>query len=154
MKRLLLLRGLPGSGKSTLATLLVELGCRGVGNSAVFYEADDYFVDDEGNYKFDATKLRAAHHECQSNAWDAMASDVPLVVVSNTFSQNWELRHYEELAAHYGYQVTVLTVEGGLTNDDLTARNEHGCPVEKIAEMRGRWEDYIAPRYDIKEEKK
>ena len=47
MKQLILLRGLPGSGKSTLAKLLVG------DKDYCHKEADMYFVDREGNYKFD-----------------------------------------------------------------------------------------------------
>jgi tRNA uridine 5-carbamoylmethylation protein Kti12 len=45
MKTLILLRGLPGSGKTTLAKSLVT-------KDYCHKEADMYFVDEFGNYKF------------------------------------------------------------------------------------------------------
>lgn len=150
MKRLFLLRGLPGSGKSTLAAFLSELGCRGTGNSAVWFEADDYFIDSEGVYTFDPSKLHDAHDWCQGAAYEAMHLSVPLVIVSNTFVANWQFTPYEVFAETFGYQVTVLTVESGLANADLERRNEHGCPEAKIGQMRSNWEDYVSPNY-IKE---
>ena len=53
MKNLYLLRGIPGSGKSTLAEQL--------GGS--HFETDTYFMVD-GEYKFDAAKLKKAHEWC------------------------------------------------------------------------------------------
>ena len=52
--KLILIRGLPGSGKSTLARLLKnDFG-------AVHYEADQYFVNESGEYNWSATKIRDA----------------------------------------------------------------------------------------------
>jgi len=54
VKQLILLRGLPGSGKSTFANLL----------GGIHVEADQYFIQD-GEYKFDASKLKQAHNWCK-----------------------------------------------------------------------------------------
>jgi adenylate kinase family enzyme len=51
-KILTLVRGLPGSGKSTFANTIT--------NEFSVCEADKFFYDKEGNYNFDATKLRYA----------------------------------------------------------------------------------------------
>ena len=55
MKQLFLLRGLPGSGKSTLAKTLVGY------KDYCHKEADMYFVDRDGNYKFKPSKIKEAH---------------------------------------------------------------------------------------------
>ncbi len=52
-KVLYIVRGIPGSGKSTFAKQLV-------GADFLVCEADKYFMVD-GEYKFDATKLKQAH---------------------------------------------------------------------------------------------
>ena len=125
MKELFLLRGLPGSGKSTLAKSISE----------VHYEADMYFVDADGNYNFDVTRLKAAHHWCQTMARMAMEYDTDKIVVSNTFTQEWEMEAYYELAETYGYRVYSLIVEnrhGGV--------NEHGVPEESLQKMEDRFE--------------
>jgi hypothetical protein len=57
------------------------------------------------------------------------------VVVSNTFTQEWEMETYYELAAKYGYRVCSLIVEnrhGGV--------NEHGVPEDKLEQMKTRFE--------------
>ena len=128
-KELFLLRGLPGSGKSTLANQL--------GGSLV--EADRYFME-YGEYKFDASKLGEAHDWCSNQVKEWMETndrgfDVPRIVVSNTFTQEWEMKHYYELAKEHGYMVFSLIVEnrhGG--------QNVHNVPEEVIDRMRKRFE--------------
>lgn len=129
MKELFLLRGLPGSGKSTLAKSL----------DGIHIEADQYFVED-GVYNFDASKLKNAHNYCQSQtqAWmktDGEQVNVDRLVVSNTFTQEWEMKPYFEMAEKYGYRVYSLIVEnrhGGI--------NEHGVPEEALQRMKNRFE--------------
>jgi len=128
MKELFLLRGLPGSGKSTLAKMLVG------DKDYCHKEADMYFVDGDGNYKFDVTSLRDAHSWCQEEVEFLMKYEHK-VVVSNTFTQEWEMLPYYDLAKKYGYRVHSLIVEnrhGGV--------NEHGVQEDKIKLMKNRFE--------------
>lgn len=125
MKQLFLLRGLPGSGKSTLAKSI----------SDVHYEADMYFVNVDGEYVFNPALLKDAHNWCQTMTRIAMEYNTPKVVVSNTFTQEWEMEAYYKLAEDYGYVVFSLVVEnrhGGI--------NEHGVPVDKLEQMKNRFE--------------
>jgi predicted kinase len=124
MKELFLLRGLPGSGKSTLAESL--------GGSHM--EADKYFTY-EGKYEFDVTKLKDAHDWCQNAVRVFMENKNKRVVVSNTFTQDWEMKPYFDLAEKHGYRVYSLIVEnrhGGV--------NEHGVPEDKLEIMKNRFE--------------
>ena len=124
MKELFLLRGVPGAGKSTLAK---SLG----GKHA---EADMYFVKD-GEYRFDASKLRNAHEWCQVQTEHWMSDGCERIVVSNTFTQEWEMEYYYKIAEKFGYRVYSLIVEnrhGGV--------NEHGVPEEALERMENRFE--------------
>ncbi len=131
MKNLYLLRGIPGAGKSTLAKQL--------GDS--HFETDTFFMVD-GEYKFDPTKLRKAHEWCQSQIELAMINnhvtaglDNSDIVVSNTFTQAWEMDAYYELANQYGYRVFSIIVEnrhGGV--------NQHNVPEDKLQMMKERFE--------------
>lgn len=124
MKKLFLLRGLPGSGKSTLAKSLNE----------VYFEADQYFMVD-GEYKFDATKLKTSHEWCQLRTERSMENEWVRIVVSNTFTQEWEMEPYYKLAEKYGYVVFSLIVEnrhGGT--------NVHNVPTEVLDKMEKRFE--------------
>ena len=135
MKNLYIVRGLPGSGKSTFAKKLV-------GDDYLVCEADKYFIDKEtGEYNFDFTKIKEAHKFCKDTVEtymkDSLLNDqfYQDIAVSNTFTQEWEMKPYFELAKQYGYQVTSLIVEnrhGGV--------NEHGVPEDKIEQMKNRFE--------------
>jgi len=124
-KIIYLVRGIPGSGKSTFAKQLT---------SNVF-EADHYFYDNDGNYNFIASEIKEAHKECQQFVGYAMESNTPKIAVSNTFTQEWELQPYYELAIKYGYYVTSIIVE-----NRHVGVNEHNVPEEKIEQMRNRFE--------------
>ena len=128
MKELFLLRGLPGSGKSTLAKMLV-------GDKEYCHkEADMFFVDGDGNYNFKPSEIKDAHAWCQQEVEFLMKYEHK-IVVSNTFTQEWEMKPYFELAEKYGYIVFSIIVEnrhGGT--------NEHGVPEDKLEIMKNRFE--------------
>jgi predicted kinase len=126
MKQLMLIRGLPGSGKSTVAKLF---------DKALHFEADMYFLDADGNYHFDPSKIKDAHNWCRHSVMDAMREEHPIVVVSNTFTQEWEMDVYYLLAEELGYRVTSMIVE-----NRHEGKNIHGCPDDKIEQMKTRFE--------------
>ena len=124
-KILYIVRGIPGSGKTTFAKQLT---------SNVF-EADHYFYDNDGNYNFIASEIKEAHKECQQFVGYAMESGIPKIAVSNTFTQEWEMKPYFELGEKHGYKVFSVIVEnrhGGT--------NKHGVPEDKIELMKNRFE--------------
>ena len=128
-KILYLVRGLPSAGKSTFAKTL----------GGIHIEADQYFVDSEGNYNFDGSKIKLAHEYCkaQTEAWmktDGDQVNVDKIVVSNTFTQEWELETYFELAKKYGYKVFSVIIETRHKN-----KKEHNVPEEKVEQMRNRF---------------
>ena len=132
-KLLVLLRGLPGSGKSSFA--------KHMWSDFVICEADQFFYDPEGNYNFDPSKLRAAHKYCRDKVETFMSDNeknsqfYPEIVVSNTFTREWEMDEYFKLAKKYNYQVVSLIVENRHGN-----KNVHGVPDSKIEEMKNRFE--------------
>jgi predicted kinase len=129
MKELFLLRGLPGAGKSTLAKMLVGE------KDYCHKEADMYFIDENGSYQFDVTSLRDAHAWCQEEVEFVMEYEHTPVVVSNTFTQEWEMKDYYELAEKYGYRVHSMVIEnrhGGI--------NSHGVPAETLEKMKNRFD--------------
>ena len=54
-KVLYIVRGIPGSGKSTFAKTL----------GGQHYESDMFFINENGEYNFDVTKIKDAHQWCQ-----------------------------------------------------------------------------------------
>ena len=127
MKTLILIRGLPGSGKSTLAKKL----------RYEHLEADMFFEQD-GEYKFNPALLREAHQWCQERTKQAMRMNWAGIVVSNTFTQRWEMDPYLKLAREHGYTVQIIECKGKF-------ENVHGVPAEAIEKMRQRWENIDCP---------
>lgn len=127
---LYIVRGLPGSGKSTLAHKLSQISHR-------VLEADDYFMKD-GVYQFDPSKLHEAHMKCQTDCLKYLSMGYD-VVVANTFTRIWEMQPYLDME---DYPIMVITVQGPWTDEELAARTVHNVPVEAIAKMRARWENY------------
>ena len=128
-KMLYLVRGIPGSGKSTFAKNLVDE------KDYCHKEADMFFVDRDGNYNFEPSKIKDAHQWCQEEIDFLMRLEHSPLAVSNTFTQEWELQPYYELAIKYGYYVTSIIVE-----NRHEGTNEHGVPDEVLTKMRERFE--------------
>jgi predicted kinase len=129
-KILYLVRGLPSAGKSTFAKTL----------GGIHIEADQYFVDGNGNYNFDGSKIKLAHEYCrtQTEAWmktDGTQVNVDKIAVSNTFTQEWEMEPYFELAKKYGYKTFSIIVENRHGNKSI-----HNVPEDKVKMMKDRFE--------------
>lgn len=128
-KVLYIVRGVPGSGKSTFAKSL----------GGTHFETDKFFMV-EGEYKFDGTKIKEAHKWCQDSVNTAMLLNHTsglnsIIVVSNTFTQEWEMEPYFQMANYFDYKVFSIVVEnrhGGI--------NQHGVPEDKIQIMKDRFE--------------
>ena len=128
MKLLILLRGLPGAGKSTLAKMLV-------GDKEYRHKEADMFFIQDGEYKYDGSKIQQAHEWCQEEIDFLMRYEHSPVVVSNTFTCEWELEPYYELTKKYGYQVHSLIVEN--RHDGVS---QYGVPENKLQLMKDRFE--------------
>lgn len=132
MKELYLLRGLPGAGKSTLAKTLV--GDRDYCHK----EADMFHINSKGEYEWKPENVKEAHAWCQQEIESLMKyehASMDTLVVSNTFTQEWEMQAYYDLAKKYGYRVHSLIVEnrhGGV--------NQHNVPQETLEKMKQRFE--------------
>ncbi len=126
--KLLLLRGISGSGKSTLAALIAKRF------NFLHFEADMYFIKD-GVYTFDATKIPLAHKWCRESTKKAL-KEGKSVVVSNTFTQIWELACYFEIAKRNSIKCQVIKCMGQF-------KNIHNVPESALDKMAYRWQDYI-----------
>ena len=124
MSKLTLIRGLPGSGKSTMARKIA------IDTGALHVEAD-MWLDYSQPYTPEAAKR--AHAICQSQARHGLIA-LDKVVVSNTFTRQWEMQPYLDMARHYGAQVEIITATGDYGSI-------HNVPDNVIQAMRERWEE-------------
>ena len=131
-KNLYIVRGLPGSGKSTFA--------RSIAKSYQIFEADQYFMK-RGKYNFDMSKLKEAHDDCKQRVARRMRENLfnsiffNTIVVSNTFTQDWEMKYYRNIGRRYGYKVHTIIVE-----NRHNGTNIHGVPSDKLQIMEDRFE--------------
>lgn len=139
-KYLMILRGVPGSGKSTYAAKIMERFSSLYKATTCKCSADDYFVGKDGVYRFDASKLFAAHNQCRARALAAMRTGIDLVIIDNTNTHIKEMKPYLEIAKEFGYIVRVKVI--GENDEDFIKlcilRNVHGVPAESIKRMAER----------------
>lgn len=126
MKKLILVRGLPGSGKTTWVQ---EVG------PFDYFETDMYWLRPDGEYDFNPRLIRKAHAWCQEQVEFCLMEDFEQVLVSNTFTQLWEMQPYLDMAEKYGYEVEVRKMMGN-------HGSIHNVPQDTIDKMKARWEDY------------
>lgn len=127
------MRGLPGSGKSTLIKEKYP--------NAIVCSADHFFIDGEGKYTFLPKDIGNAHAACLARAIEALKQSQSPIVIDNTNTQKWEYSKYLNLAQQYGYNVLFENLfDGGLTDEELAARNTHNVPLDTIHKMRKRWQ--------------
>lgn len=133
MKTLVLVRGLPGAGKTSfIQEFLWDILSGGVELHA--YAADDWQVDEHGDYDWKAERVEKCHQECQAAVeWD-MAYGCNHIVVHNTLTKESEIEPYTTLAKKYGYRVVSLIVENRHGNT-----NVHDVPESTITKMRNRF---------------
>jgi predicted kinase len=139
MPELVLVRGLPGAGKTTHSKKHFS--------HYKHFEADLYFISKKtGEYKFDCTKLNAAHKWCQEQTYNSLRNGHD-TVVSNTFISAWELDSYlsiiTQLLLEHNVEVSLRVVEM-----KTQYQNIHGVPAEKLEIMRNRWHDWETIKED------
>ena len=164
MKLLLLLRGLPGSGKTTLAEYLTsgwKYPLKSDFANSKMVAADDYeglyqnipgcaiCTDDtdiehsncigpEPTVRFNGELIPSAHQWCQKEVDRAMFDTTSLIVVHNTFTENWQLDPYYAMAKEYGYDVHSVIVE-----NRHHGVSTHNVPAEKMIDYRTQLFDSI-----------
>ena len=123
---LYLVRGLPGSGKSSFA--------RSICSEITHYiEADMYFTDESGAYRFDATKLSEAHSWCQWTTSSTLKKGHN-AVVSNTSTTEREVEIYAKIAESCNAQFVSLIVENRHGSKSI-----HDVPEVSIKKMHDRF---------------
>lgn len=133
MKQLMLIRGVSGSGKSTEAKKRYSEAL--ASNKTVsWFEADDFFVNSNGEYVFNQSLLAEAHARCQKLTRQAMENGVEVILVSNTFTKKWEMEFYLKEGKEQGYDVVIHHCRGNF-------KNVHNVPDSVVAAQAARFEE-------------
>lgn len=127
-KVFIVVRGLPGSGKSEFAELMLE-HWRMAGS---VYTTDDFW---NGGKTFSRDLLKEAHEWNRLRTFSALEHSVPLVVLANTSTQEWEFKQYTDKAKKCGYRVYSIVVEN--RHDGI---NSHNVPEASVLGYENRFE--------------
>ena len=127
--KLTIIRGIPGSGKSTFAKSMVERNL-----ADAHYEADMYFLDKDGTYRYDPSKIASAHSWCKSKVLKALSKGLR-VIVSNTFTRRSEMEPYVTYCIDNGISLEVIRLE-------TQYGNTHNVPEEVLSNMKSRFQDF------------
>lgn len=139
-RTLLIIRGVSGSGKSTFANL-VSSYCKDEIMHSI-HTADDFFIDNQGNYNFDVQKLGKAHEWCINSVKIAMDFfGRPLVIVANTSTTEKEIQPYLDLAKQYEYNVVSIVLENRHGQPNI-----HSVPEETLIKQETRLRNSIKLR--------
>jgi predicted kinase len=126
-----ILRGIPGAGKSRLTKRLKKNR-----KDAAVVSADDFFVDYDGVYRFDPSRLGEAHSYCLFSFLEWVERRKRTVIVDNTNTTAVEIAPYAALALAHGYNVQIITIKANAR--EAARRNVHGVPVETVLRMAKR----------------
>lgn len=133
MKRLVVYRGLPGSGKSTSAKKLQESLIQ-QGETVAYYEADMYWIGEDGQYHFDPNRLGDAHAWCRNKVREALRN-CNVVIVANTNLTKKEMDLWQQIAISENAKMEAFHMK-------TMFGNIHGVPEETIEKMKAKEIDW------------
>jgi len=119
MKSIYIIRHVSGAGSSTLANQLAILALGNPKLSATICCADDFMVNDKGEYDFKAEKLGFVHQKCKEKFLDSIRDDINLIIVNNTSTKLGDFKFYLEEGEKAGYTVFVMVLEKYHVNNNI-----------------------------------
>jgi hypothetical protein len=131
MAHMTIMRGGPGSGKSRIVANLLTL-YTGSGHQLRVYSADEFFINDSGEYEFDPKWLGRAHGSCLKGCVESIMRGDD-IIIDNTNSKPQELIPYLALCQAFSYSCGVLRA---LCDPEVAwARQTHDVPRPKFDEI-------------------
>ena len=146
-----ILSGISGAGKSTW------IQNQPWAKNADIHSSDDHFIQLDGSYLFDFTKLQEAHNVCLlkflrgiRNGYAAMQKgvsleDQPIQVVDNTNLTSEEISPYYNIARAHGYGVTLVNLL--ISAEEAAERNQHKVPLNTIQNMQQKLRNRKLPNF-------
>ena len=95
-------RGWPGSGKTTLAKRIQKRG-QERGKNVTIYSTDDFWLLDDGCYKFDASRLDHAHawNQWRASNWLETHENTDYLIIDNCNIKTDHFGYYRDEALRY-----------------------------------------------------
>lgn len=130
-KVVFIMRGVPGSGKSTIAKEIAH-------PDGVIHSTDSYFKEN-GEYKFDPSKLGENHEKNFQSFQKSLREDKPIVVIDNTNIKRSHFEKYIDAAKEKGYLVHEVAVPPP-DPEEAAKRNLHDVSQDVIKRMIDEYE--------------
>ena len=110
-----------------------------LGHETVSFSTDDMFMVD-GNYEFDPSLLGENHDAVVQKVRDVMIARYEVripetIIVHNTFTEEWEMKPYFELAEEFNWRVHTIIVENRHGSKSI-----HDVPDDVIKAQKERFE--------------
>ena len=128
VKEIVLMRGLPGSGKTTRAQ---ELG-------GIICSADDYRIDETGNYFFNPFLTGECLRKCEEKCLHSILKNCNFIIIDNMNLHSFCVIPYLYLSASFGYDIRFEDIRTDLSDGELSARSVHGISASAIRNIRAR----------------
>jgi len=146
-----ILSGVSGAGKSTW------IQNQPWAKNADIHSADDFFIQEDGSYRFDPMRYPEAFNACLlkflrgvRNGWHAKQKgapldDMPVQVVDNTNTTSEEIAPYYACARAHGYEVTLVDLL--ISAEEAAARTQHNVPLGSIKNMQQKLRNRVLPKF-------
>ncbi len=141
-RTLIIMRGLPGSGKTSLINHYISKNKLKQKNYSIC-SADDFFLEDDGKYKFNPRELPKAHSACLTDFIFSLQTNIQYIFLNNPNAQSWEYENYVYLAENKGYVVKVVEIEcpGHNYIEYFNNRCKYPVPLSTCNLLHDRWEE-------------
>lgn len=134
-KHLFILRGLPGNGKTTVAEMLSH------GNKNTICTADDFLINENGDYEFTPERSKNAHILNQDKCKKLMEHEQLFIIIANTNTTEYEMQPYIDMGENYEYMIHYIIVEN--RHNGLSS---HEVPISTYNKMFSRFSIQILPK--------
>lgn len=122
-KQMIIMQGVPGSGKTQIARLIAS------GINARVVSNNDFMVDENGEYEFDASRLEEVADRCYEAA-EKFVEEGWSVVVDNTNVNFQEAGSFIELGMNNGYRIQIVRTDRSF--QECVSENIHNVPDHTI----------------------
>ena len=140
---LILIRGVSGAGKSTVGELLDDDRTEVLSTDDMFYVDGEYIFNPSKLGEYHATTIEKVKNLMVEYVWKCKDNNyvwfpTNRIVVCNTFTCEWEMKPYLDLAEEYEWCVHTIIVENRHNSDSI-----HNVPTETIKAQKERFEVYL-----------